>query len=146
MYHSESWRTRLWHLGPNETPLPVEVQPHLAQHRAQRLKSCQDGIGLSAQWETRLKMIIARVEVCYQLWAALGEKVQMEDVEGGRKVAREILGEQRWLRDQDGIAGVTMKMLSKHRGEQGLDCVVDRAGGEDGGRGGKVAFMWVSMR
>jgi hypothetical protein len=75
MYHSDLWRARLWHLGRNESALPVDAQPHLATYRAQRLKFCQDGIGLSAQWETRLKMIIARVEVCYRLWVALGEKI-----------------------------------------------------------------------
>jgi hypothetical protein len=148
MYRSEEWRARLWHLGPNEELLPPDAQPSLTQHRAQRLKFCQDGIGLSAQWESRLKMITARVEGLYQRWAALVEKMGPlweEDLDGCRAIARHVLGEQRWLRDQDGIAGVTMKVLAKHRGVDGLDCVIDGPGGLVA-KGQSVKFSWISFR
>ena len=148
MYRSEEWRARLWHLGPNEELLLPDAQPSLTQHRARRLKFCQDGIGLSAQWESRLKMITARVEGLYQHWAALVEKtgpLWEEDLDGCRGIARHILGEQKWLRDQDGIAGVAMKVLAKHRGVDGLDCVIDGPGGWSA-RGQSVKFSWMSFR
>lgn len=146
MYRSEEWRARLWHLGPNEEALPSSAQqPSLSAHRTYRLKFCQDGIGLSSQWENRLKTIIARVEAVYQLWASLVEKLGWEDEEGARGVARGILGEMRWLRDQDGIAGQALRVVGRHWGVERLDFVVDEpSGGCVRGRSG--GFTWVSFR
>lgn len=148
MYRSEEGRARLWYIGPNEEHVPYEEQANFAQRRTQQLKFCRDGIGLSAAWENRLKTITARVDGLYQYWAALCDKLdpyREEDLEGCHSIAQHILGEQRWLRDQDGIASVSLTVLANHRGVDGLNYVID-ACGDLSSRGKLAKFTWVSFR
>lgn len=148
MYRSEEWRNRLWYVAPHEEHAGREQQATALRARNQQLKFCQDGIGLSATWEKRLKSIGDRVDVLYEDWATLCEHTKTY---GGlnadlcRNTAQRIIGEQRWLRDQDGFVSVSMTVLANHRGVKDLNFISDGAG-DLSSKGMAAKFTWVSFR
>ena len=148
MYRSEEWHIRLWRTMPNEEYIIPERQPTFMRARNQKLRFCQDGIGMSSTWENRLKSITARLEVLYEDWAALCEQVKTYgelNVEACRNTAQRIIGEQRWLRDQDGIASVSITVLANHRRVKDLNFISDGAS-DLLSRGMAAKFIWVSFR
>jgi len=148
MYRTEEWRARLWCMSPNAERRPDYEQVDFAQVRDQQLKFCQEGIGLSAAWENRLKTITARVEGLSQYWAALCDKLsshENNDLAGCQDIARHIIAQQKWLRDEDGIASVSMTVLANHRGVDGLNHVTDTAN-DSLLRGTSAKFTWMSFR
>lgn len=147
MYRSDEWRNRLWYIGPNGQYLSPDQQASTQHLRNRQLRLCQDGIGLSAAWENRLRSITARVEALYEDIAALCDQVKTwgeMDAEYCREAAQRIIQEQKWLRDQTGIASVSMTVLANHRGVKNLNFVSD--GGDMSSGAMAAKFTWVSFR
>lgn len=103
---------------------------------------------MSATWENRVKSITARVEALYQDWADLCDQVKIwgqDNTEHCHKTAKRIIEEQKWLRDQSGMASVSMSVLANHRGVKDLNFVSDGAGDESS-KAMATKFTWISFR